>query len=227
MPADGEKRGSISHVFPSGWKSADGKNNNNNQYDSKVVPGGYIYNRCHLIGWQLSAENANKSNLITGTQYMNIQGMVPFENMIADYIKETGNHVMYRVTPIFDGDNLLASGVHLEAYSVEDEGEGICFSVYVYNVQPGIKINYATGENKLDDSSDSEQTTETTQKTETTGSASSGDYTYVLNKNSGLIHLPTCPSLNSMSEKNREETNKTFEELIADGKKACKTCKPS
>ena len=224
-PADGEKRGSISHVYPSGWKTADDKSNNN-QYDSKLVPNGYIYNRCHLIGWQLSAENANKSNLITGTQYMNIQGMVPFENMIADYIKETGNHVMYRVTPIFEGDNLLASGVHLEAYSVEDEGEGICFSVYVYNVQPGIKINYATGENKLDDSSDSEQTTETTQKTETTGSTSSGDYKYVLNTSSSSkkIHLPTCRYADN---KYRENTNKTLDELKAEGYTPCGTCKPS
>lgn len=222
MPADGEKRGSISHVYPTGWKT--GENNNNNQYDAKVVPGGYIYNRCHLIGWQLSAENANKSNLITGTQYMNIQGMVPFENMIADYIKETGNHVMYRVTPIFEGDNLLASGVHLEAYSVEDDGEGICFSVYVYNVQPGIKINYATGENRLDDSSDSAQTTETTQKTETTGSTSSGDYKYVLNTNSKKIHTPTC---RYAENKYRENTNKTLDELKGEGYTACGTCKPS
>ena len=140
MPKEGEERGSISSIKPSGWVQA--------QYDS--VSGKYLYNRCHLIGWQLSAENANKKNLITGTKYFNVEGMLHFENMIADYIKETGNHVMYRVTPIYQGNNLVASGVRLEAYSVEDSGEGICFHVYCYNVQPGIRINYATGESALE-----------------------------------------------------------------------------
>lgn len=129
-------RGSISHVKPTGWIQV--------QYDS--VDGGSLYNRCHLIGWQLSGEDANERNLITGTRYMNTEGMLPFENMVADYIKETGNHVLYRVTPIFEGDELVARGVQIEAKSVEDGGEGICFHVYVYNVQPGIAIDYATGE---------------------------------------------------------------------------------
>ncbi len=139
MPKKGEERGSISHIKPSGWVQA--------KYDS--VNGKYLYNRCHLLGWQLSAENDNARNLITGTRYMNTEGMLPFENMIADYIKETGNHVAYRVTPRFQGNDLLAKGVELEAYSIEDEGEGICFHVYVYNVQPGITINYTTGKSKL------------------------------------------------------------------------------
>ncbi len=148
MPADGEERGSISHVTPSGWEG------NNNRYDSNIVSGGWIYNRCHLIGWQLSAENDNERNLITGTRYFNAgnseeQGMLLFENMVADYIKETGNHVMYRVTPVYEGSNLVANGILMEAYSVEDSGEGICFNVYFYNVQPGVEINYATGENWL------------------------------------------------------------------------------
>ena len=134
MPAG--ERGSISHVKPSGWVQA--------QYE--CVDGGNLYNRCHLIGWQLSGEDANMGNLITGTRYMNTEGMLPFENMVADYIKETGNHVMYRVTPIFRGDELVARGVQIEALSVEDGGDGICFHVYVYNVQPGIVIDYATGE---------------------------------------------------------------------------------
>ncbi|MCI8471443.1 MAG: hypothetical protein HFJ35_08405, partial [Clostridia bacterium] len=108
----------------------------------------YLYNRCHLMGYQLTAENANEKNLITGTRYMNVDGMLPFENMVADYVKETGNHVLYRVTPVFEGNNLLATGVQMEAYSVEDEGDGICFNVFVYNVQPGIRIDYATGESK-------------------------------------------------------------------------------
>lgn len=134
-----QERGSISEVKPSGWE--------NKKYD--IVDGKYLYNRCHLIGFQLTGENANKKNLITGTRYLNVTGMLPFENQVADYVKETGNHVLYRVTPIFDGTNLVASGVLMEAESVEDKGEEICFCVYVYNVQPGIIIDYATGESKL------------------------------------------------------------------------------
>ena len=141
MPAPDEERGSISNVYPTGWKQ--------NRYDSSLVNGGWLYNRSHLIGWQLSAENANKRNLITGTRYFNVDGMLPFENMVADYIKETNNHVAYRVSPIFDGTNLLCHGVQMEAYSIQDNGDGVCFNVFVYNVQPGIEINYATGENRL------------------------------------------------------------------------------
>lgn len=136
MPRANEERGSISSITPSGWKQA--------KYSG--ISGGYLWNRCHLIGWQLSAENANRQNLITGTRYMNINGMLPFENMVADYIRETGNHVAYRITPIFEGNNLVCSGVQMEAYSIEDEGDGICFNVYCYNVQPEITINYATGD---------------------------------------------------------------------------------
>jgi len=135
-----EERESISHVKPSGWVQA--------EYD--IVDGKNLYNRCHLIGFQLTGENANKCNLITGTRYMNVEGMLPFENMIADYIKETGNHVLYRVTPVYEGDNLVASGVVLEAVSVEDLGEELYFHVYVYNVQPGVIIDYATGESHAD-----------------------------------------------------------------------------
>jgi DNA-entry nuclease len=130
-------RESISSVTPTGWE--------NNKYD--FVDGGWIYNRSHLIGFQLSGENANEKNLITGTRYMNVQGMLPFENMIDDYVDETGNHVLYRVTPIFTGNNLLCEGVLMEAWSVEDNGDGICFNVFCYNVQPGVTIDYATGEN--------------------------------------------------------------------------------
>ena len=138
MPKADEERESISSVEPSGWI--------NKKYE--IVDGGYLYNRCHLIGYQLSAENANEKNLITGTRYMNTEGMLPFENQVADYIKETDNHVLYRVTPIYDGNNLVASGVQIEAQSVEDNGKGICFNVYCYNVQPGIDIDYSTGESK-------------------------------------------------------------------------------
>ena len=138
MPSPDQERESISSIEPSGWI--------NKQYD--IVDGGYLYNRCHLIGYQLTAENANEKNLITGTRYMNTEGMLPFENEIAEYIKETRNHVLYRVTPIFESNNLVANGVQLEAQSIEDNGKGVCFNVYCYNVQPGIIIDYATGESK-------------------------------------------------------------------------------
>ena len=130
-----EDRGSIGQVKPSGWQTV--------KYD--FVDGKYLYNRCHLIGYQLTGENANKKNLITGTRYLNVEGMLPFENMVADYVKETKNHVLYRVTPIYDGDSLVARGVQMEAISVEDHGEGICFHIYAYNNQPGVTIDYATG----------------------------------------------------------------------------------
>ena len=133
-----EERGDIGSVKPTGWHSV--------KYD--IVEGKYLYNRCHLIGFQLAGENANKRNLITGTRYLNIEGMLPFENLVADYVQETENHVLYRVTPIFEGDNLVAHGVLMEGYSVEDEGEGVCFCVYAYNAQPGITIDYATGESR-------------------------------------------------------------------------------
>ena len=134
-----EERGQIGSVKPSGWQTV--------KYD--FISGKYLYNRCHLIGYQLSGENANKRNLITGTVYLNIEGMLPYENQVASYIKKTDNHVLYRVTPVFENDNLLANGVIMEAYSVEDDGEGVCFNVYCYNVQPGVEIDYATGESRV------------------------------------------------------------------------------
>lgn len=140
MPA--EERGSIGQVKPTGWQTV--------KYEN--VDGKYLYNRCHLIGYQLTGENANEKNLITGTRYMNVDGMLPFENMVADYVKETGNHVLYRVTPVFEEDDLLASGVQMEALSVEDEGANISYNVFVYNVQPGISIDYATGDSAVSES---------------------------------------------------------------------------
>lgn len=141
MPKEGEEREPIGMVKPSGWKTV--------RYDD-LIEDKYLYNRCHLIGYQLAAENANNKNLITGTRYFNVTGMLPFENEVHDYIlKNKDNHVLYRVTPIYDGNNLVASGVQMEAFSVEDNGEGVCFNVYVYNVQPGIQIDYATGESKI------------------------------------------------------------------------------
>ena len=134
-----EDRESISSVTPTGWL--------NKKYD--VIPGKYLYNRCHLIGYQLTGENANKKNLITGTRYLNVDGMLPFENMVDSYIEKTGNHVVYRVTPVFKENNLLADGVLMEAYSVEDEGRGISFCVYCYNVQPSIILDYSTGASSI------------------------------------------------------------------------------
>lgn len=137
MPS--EKRGEIGNIKPTGWHTV--------RYDD-LVEGKYLYNRCHLIGYQLAGENANEKNLMTGTRYFNVVGMLPFENQVASYVEETNHHVLYRVTPIFEGNNLIANGVQMEAFSVEDEGEGICFNVYIYNQQPGIKINYLTGESE-------------------------------------------------------------------------------
>lgn len=199
MPADGEKRGSISEIKPSGWVTA--------KYD--FVDGKYLYNRCHLIGWQLTAENANRSNLITGTRYMNVDGMLPFENMVADYIKETGSHVMYRVTPVFSGDDLVAQGVQMEAYSVEDDGDGICFNVFCYNVQPGVTIDYADGTNHLSD-----KDAQTDSSSTSTDAASAH---YVLNTSSKKYHDPSCSAVGKMSEKNRRDFTGTQAELEKEG----------
>ena len=199
MPADGEKRGSISEIKPSGWVTA--------KYD--FVDGKYLYNRCHLIGWQLTAENANRSNLITGTRYMNVDGMLPFENMVADYIKETGSHVMYRVTPVFSGDDLVAQGVQMEAYSVEDDGDGICFNVFCYNVQPGVTIDYADGTNHLSD-----KDAQTDSSSTSTDPASAH---YVLNTSSKKYHDPSCSAVGKMSEKNRRDFTGTQAELEKEG----------
>lgn len=133
-----EERGPIGMIKPSGWQTV--------RYD--FIDGRYLYNRCHLIGYQLTGENDNEQNLMTGTRYLNVTGMLPFENQVAGYVRETGNHVLYRATPVFEGEELVARGVELEAYSVEDEGSGVCFHVFLYNVQPGVVINYATGENR-------------------------------------------------------------------------------
>ncbi len=205
-----EERGEISSVKPSGWI--------NKKYDTDLVEGGYIYNRCHLIGWQLTGENANERNLITGTRYLNIEGMLDFENMIADYIKETDNHVLYRVTPIFVGNNLLASGVKLEAWSVEDGGDGICFNVFSYNVQPGITISYATGDSVRNGEELPEQSE---------APAETYNYDYVLNTSSKKIHKPDCALAKTIKEHNRQEYSGSISQLTADGYTACGTCKPA
>ncbi len=197
-----ENRESIRQVTPSGWVQA--------QYD--IVSGGSLYNRAHLIGFQLAGENANEKNLITGTRYMNTEGMLPFEDLVADYIRETDNHVLYRVTPIYEGNDLVARGVEMEAWSVEDEGDGVCFHVYVYNVQPGIEIDYATGESRLAAGQDSANSDER--------------MTYVLNTSSKKFHLPTCSSVETIAEQNRQEVTATRDELLAQGYDPCKICDP-
>lgn len=197
-----EERGSIGQVKPTGWHAV--------KYDN--VDGKYLYNRCHLIGYQLTAENANVKNLITGTRYLNVQGMLPFENLTADYIKETGNHVLYRVTPVFEGDNLVASGVLMEGESAEDGGEAIQFCVYVYNVQPGIIIDYATGDSRLDDG--------------TGGSFQNARKTYVLNTNSKTFHKPDCGSVGKIKDSNKQTFVGTREEAIKNGYSPCKSCNP-
>lgn len=209
MPTD--DRGSIGTVKPSGWQTV--------KYD--IVDGKYLYNRCHLIGFQLTGENANRSNLITGTRYLNIQGMLDFENMVADYIKDTNNHVLYRVTPIFVGQELVARGVEMEAYSVEDGGEGICFHVYAYNVQPGITIDYMTGNSALGDSTPSTPGTETKPD-----GGEEAEHSYVLNTSSKKFHLPTCSSVSDMQGANREDYTGTRAALLERGYQPCGRCKP-
>lgn len=202
-----EERGSIGSVKPTGWHTV--------KYDN--VDGKYLYNRCHLIGYQLSGENANTKNLITGTRYLNIQGMLPFENMVADYVKETGNHILYRSTPIFEGNNLLASGVLLEAYSVEDNGDGICFNVYCYNVQPDILIDYATGDSSFAGTQQTEQSNSPAQNIENT---------YILNTNTRKFHYSSCSSVKQMSDKNKQTYTGSREDLISQGYDPCKKCNP-
>ena len=199
-----EKRGSIGQVKPTGWHTV--------KYD--CVDGNYLYNRCHLLGYQLTGENANEENLITGTRYMNVDGMLPVEDMVADYVKETGDHVMYRVTPVFEGDNLVASGVEMEAYSVEDEGEGISFHVFCYNVQPEVEIDYQTGESEFVGKEEEDKTGETEIRK------------YVLNTNTKKFHKPECASVEDTAKANKKTEENSREELIKQGYKPCGRCKP-
>ena len=206
MPGANEERGSISSVKPSGWV----------QKSYSDISGGYLWNRCHLIGWQLSAENANRQNLITGTRYMNINGMLPFENMVADYIKETGNHVAYRITPIFEGRNLVCSGVQMEAYSVEDDGDGICFNVYCYNVQPGITINYATGDSS-GPSNESSSKPSTEQTPSNDNQAASDDMVWIPNLGSKYHSRSGCSNMKNPRQVTKQEAEN-------EGYEPCKKC---
>lgn len=209
MPTEG--RESLSSVTPTGW--------HNKKYD--FVDASWVYNRAHIIGFQLAGEQANELNLMTGTRYFNVQGMLPFENMVADYVRQTKNHVLYRVTPIFTGDNLLAEGVLMEAWSVEDNGAGVCFNVFCYNVEPGVAFDYATGENWQDGTppikdSNAENTKPTEKEMDT----------FILNVNSKKFHKEGCSNADKISEKNKEVFTGYRSDLIDDGYTPCGTCKP-
>lgn len=238
-----EERGTIGNVRPSGWHTV--------KYND-LIDGNYLYNRCHLIAYCLAGENANERNLITGTRYLNVDGMLPFEEKVDAYVKETGNHVLYRVTPIFEGDNLVASGVEMEGWSVEDAGDGICIHVYCYNVQPGIEIDYADGtsweaaSDERENARKSENTEQEngmaydvsaeqpaaeiqgqTQNLEPIGdSQNEATQTYILNTNTKKIHRPTCSSVSQMKEKNKQTYEGTVEELENMGYNPCKKCNP-
>ena len=207
MPAEGEERGSIGMVKPTGWHTV--------RYDD-LVDGRYLYNRCHLIGWQLTAENANEENLVTGTRYMNTEGMLPFENEVADYVDRTGGRVLYRVEPVFVGDELVCRGVHMEARSLDDAGMGVAFNVFCYNVQPGVGIDYATGESWREESALPQEPQAERQE----------ERTYVLNTNTRKFHYPECSSVDRMSEKNKQTVTDTRDDVIAQGYDPCGNCNP-
>lgn len=199
-------RGDINSVTPTGWKQK--------KYDT-IKDGGYLYNRCHLIAHELAGEDANEKNLATGTRYMNVSGMLPYENLVRAYIDDTGNHVMYRVTPMFIGEELVCRGVLIEAYSVEDNGEGIKFCIYCYNNQPGITIDYTTGESHL--------STDTSTKDDDVNITSD---TYILNTKNKVVHKPTCSSVDKMSESNKKTYTGSLSDLLNEGYKTCGSCHP-
>lgn len=217
-----KKRESISSVKPTGWV----------QHEYAFVEDGHLYNRCHLIAHMLTGEDANERNLITGTRYMNTEGMLPFEKKVHNYILTTKNHVLYRVTPIFDGKNLVADGVRMEAWSVEDNGRGICYNVFCYNVQPGVMITYANGNSKADgtikvygksNTSGNKKSTITYNKKSSDAKTSAK---YILNTKRMKFHKPDCASVNSMGENNKKTYNGSRSELIKEGYSPCGSCKP-
>jgi len=215
-----EKRGSIGMIKPSGWHTV--------RYDD-LISDKYLYNRCHLIGYQLTGQNANKQNLVTGTRYLNITGMLPFEDEVAEYVKKTGNHVLYRVTPIFKGNNLVCSGVQMEAQSIEDDE--ISFNIFAYNSQPGIVIDYKTGDSHAAaDSTGSAGSSSTSGNAGSAGSSSSGttaENAYVLNTNTMKFHFASCASVKRMSDKNKKLSGKmTRSQIIKAGYEPCGQCKP-
>ena len=225
-----EERGRIGMIKPSGWHTV--------KYND-LIDGNYLYNRCHLIGYQLAGENANEKNLITGTRYLNVQGMLPFEDEVADYVKSTGKHVLYRVTPIFQGEELVARGVEIEAKSVEDNGSGVKFHVYCYNVQPGIGIDYATGDSWRQDDGEVNTTAESSAANANAGTSAQANTavntqsdagaqteTYILNQNTKKFHKSSCSSVKTIKDSNRGEFTGNREDLIAQGYEPCGRCHP-
>lgn len=220
-----EKRGEIGMVKPSGWHTV--------KYP-EVIKDNYLYNRCHLIAYCLAGENANEKNLITGTRYMNVSGMLPFETMVADFVKETGYHVLYRVTPIFEDDNLVASGVEMEAKSVEDNGEGVLFHVYCYNVQPSVSIDYATGNSWLDEQKTNETeddgiiwiTEDAVDQDVQSIDGNTVSVAYVLNTNTMKFHYPECSSVSKISDRNKQMYEGSRNDLISQGYAPCGNCNP-
>lgn len=206
-----EERGKIGMIKPSGWHTV--------KYD--VIKDRYLYNRCHLIGYQLAGENANPKNLITGTRYLNVEGMLPFENLVADYVNNTGNHVLYRVTPMFSGSNLVANGVLIEAKSVEDNGSGILFNVYCYNVQPGVGINYENGDSWLDGTTGSASSGSDSSATENSAADSSNSETMVhITATGKKYHRAGCRTLK------KSDTEVTLDEAKSMGLSPCGICNP-
>ena len=239
LPTDA--RGDISEIRPSGWVQ--------NFYD--FIEGESLYNRSHLIAHCLSGQNANERNLITGTRHFNADVMEPIEAMVLDYIEQTGNHVLYRVTPVFEGDELVARGVQIEALSMEDGGQGVSLNVFLRNIQPGVAIDYATGDNWADETATAGSwsasaatsslstsaaavaaapapisTAATTNQADDTSTDTPATVTYVVNKNTGKFHYPSCPSVSKIKAKNRMDSDQTRDELIAQGYVPCKNCNP-
>ena len=206
-----EERGKIGMIKPSGWHTV--------KYD--VIKDRYLYNRCHLIGYQLAGENANPKNLITGTRYLNVEGMLPFENLVADYVNNTGNHVLYRVTPMFSGSNLVANGVLIEAKSVEDNGGGILFNIYCYNVQPGVGINYENGDSWLEGTTGSASSGSDSSAVENSAADSSNSETMVhITATGKKYHRAGCRTLK------KSDTEVTLDEAKSMGLSPCGICNP-
>lgn len=218
---DSESRGDISEIHPSGWKQA--------KYDSikdEKDEDGHLYERSHLLGWALTGLNAEPRNLITGTHYFNGTGMLQFENQIARYVEHEHGRVLYRVTPLFAGNNLVATGVRMEAYSLDDNGYSVCFDVFVYNVQPGIVIDYATGKSSEDEAPIDGDAVAAAEAKASSAQSSSGDVTYILNTGSRKFHSTTCDNIDDISSYNYEETTQSRSELIAEGYEPSGDCNP-
>ena len=220
-----EERGAIGEIHPSGWQIA-------NYHD--LIEDNYLFNRCHLIAFSLTGENANETNLITGTRYLNTEGMQPFELEVLEYVRSTGNHVLYRVTPLFNEDDLVAAGVEMEGMSVEDRGEGISFHIFAYNVQPGVIINYKNGDNKRDpdyqtadhDYTNHQAKDDSSEDEDSVNEPVNSSVSYILNRNTHKFHKPSCPSVSDIKDKNKISSEESREKIMEEGYEPCGQCKP-